>query len=155
MDQYKQIGNLHNIEKMFTEHSKASCFDYKLILFLAVLWIRISIHFGRLGPDPDLEEQKWPLKEKKFQVLKCWVFSFEDKDFSWCLGVLYRCLGISKLQLRSLIKKYNSFFSFLVIKTLDPYQVSSIETNACAQHWFWANFCHFSIFWIFVFCKKA
>jgi hypothetical protein len=47
---------------------------------LVVFWIRIRIDFGRLVPDLDpglkiiLQNYK---KEKKFHVLKCWIFSFE------------------------------------------------------------------------------
>jgi hypothetical protein len=54
------------------------------------------------------------------------MFSFDSlraDGFSCSLGVLYRGLGISKLQF--LIKKLKNFsalyfFQFLVIKTLDP-----------------------------------
>ncbi len=56
-------------------------------------------------------------KMTKFHVLKCWMFSLRTEGFSCSLDVLYRGLGISKLQF--LIKKYH-FFQFLVIKTLDP-----------------------------------
>jgi hypothetical protein len=63
-------------------------------------------------------------KVKKFHVLNCWMFCLRAESFSCSLGVLYRGLGISKLEF--LIKKitYNfsalNFFLFLVIKTLDP-----------------------------------
>ncbi len=42
-----------------------------------VLWIRIRIHFGQLDRDPNPEGQEWTTKVKKFQVLKCLLFSFE------------------------------------------------------------------------------
>jgi hypothetical protein len=52
--------------------------------------------------DPDLDPggQKWPTKKekknKKFHVLKCWMFSCEG--FSYCLEVLHGGIGINKLQ---------------------------------------------------------
>jgi hypothetical protein len=51
------------------------------------------------------------------------MFSLRDEGFSCCLDV-YEGLGISKLQVTFVIKKYIKnfsliFFQFLVIKTLD------------------------------------
>jgi hypothetical protein len=42
------------------------------------IWIRIRIQIA--DPDPDPGGQKWPKKLKKgqnYQILKCWMFSFE------------------------------------------------------------------------------
>jgi hypothetical protein len=54
---------------------------------------------GVRNPDPDLLGQKLPTKtkqNKKFHVLKYWMFSFfEVKGFSCSLDVLYGGLGIS------------------------------------------------------------
>jgi hypothetical protein len=50
--------------------------EVKIITREEVLRIRIHIDFGRLHPDPG--EQKLPTPtEKKFQVLKCWMFFFD------------------------------------------------------------------------------
>jgi hypothetical protein len=39
----------------------------------------IAIHFGRLDPGPGGQKLPQKLKTvKKFHVLKCWMFSFED-----------------------------------------------------------------------------
>ncbi len=61
-----------------------------------VLWIRISIHFGRLDPDPG--GPKWPTKVKKlkFWCVRCSLF--RDENFSCSLDVLFGGLGINKLQ---------------------------------------------------------
>jgi hypothetical protein len=58
------------------------------------IWIR-----GSRGTKMTRKDRK---KVKKFHVVKCWMFSF-DEGFSCSLDVLYGGLGISKLQF--LIKK--------------------------------------------------
>jgi hypothetical protein len=50
-------------------------------------------------------------RKKKFHVLNCWMFFFGAEGFSCSLGVLYRGLGISKLQFNSIFYKKNPIFS--------------------------------------------
>jgi hypothetical protein len=61
--------------------------------------------------------QKRLTKVEKIQVLKYWIFSFEDEDFD----VLYGGPGKSKLQFqKNLFFSALNFFKLLVTKTLDP-----------------------------------
>jgi hypothetical protein len=54
------------------------------VAFRPLLWIRISIHFGRLDPDQHWERgsgsrrAKITHKSEEIQVLKCRMFSFEE-----------------------------------------------------------------------------
>ncbi len=85
------------------------------------LWFRIRIRiFLSCWVQKDKNDPpRWD-KVKKFHVLKCWIFSFENYFSS---GVLYGGVGISKLHI--FYRKMLSFFAavkfvqFLVIKTLD------------------------------------
>jgi hypothetical protein len=65
-------------------------------------------------------------KKKKFHVLKCWMFSFEGRRLLLLLGCpLFRLrdkygkIAIFDLKKNSFLPAVY-FFTFLVIKTLDP-----------------------------------
>jgi hypothetical protein len=59
-------------------------------------------------------------KNKKIHALKCWMLSLRAKGFFCSLDVFYGGIGMGKLQF--LIQKNSpvNFYTFLVIKTLDP-----------------------------------
>jgi hypothetical protein len=77
----------------YTEYDMQRLRSSYISIFSTVLGIRIRIDFGRLDPDPhrecgigsgtkvgknDPQKQEKGKKMKKFHVLKCWMFSFED-----------------------------------------------------------------------------
>jgi hypothetical protein len=60
----------------------------------------------------------------KFHVLKCWMFSFEDRRFFCSLDFLYGGLGIVVFDQNFFFSAVN-FFQFFVIKILDPDRYSA------------------------------
>ncbi len=73
-----------------------------------VWWIRIRIHFSRLGPDPRGPEwqQKW--RKLKFWCARCSLL--RDEDLFRSLDLLYGSLEISKMQLDQ--KHLNFYFNW-------------------------------------------
>jgi hypothetical protein len=81
-------------------------------------WIRIQIGSGFNGvPGSRIQEGKNGPQVNKFQLLKCWMFSFDGLKASPCsLDVLYGGPGISKWQfLTKKRKKISAVFFYTYI----------------------------------------